>query len=191
MLPKRLFSFLFLVTIALASLTQAAPLIAEDYSRYLPALPPISITTMTSKKIKISASQDHQFLVYIPTDSIINLAITRNKNPTLSELIPGSFLKNFKLMATSDNEFEKTPVDAQIIINGKIQSAKIIGFNFSADGITLTIKAFSSNRSIEPDRGPGSVVINSSCIVNRAVCALGCNYVLIPDVRCRKQLGIL
>lgn len=167
-----------------------APLIAAKKTNYQPDLPPISFATLTAHQIQVEAYGKKRFRVVIPANDIINLAITRNKNPVLSELIPGSYLRSF-VKFRSKNNFHDTPIDAQIITHNTIQSIKITDFNISPQNITLIIKPFSQERKITAENGPGAIVVNSSCIKNRVACGLGCAYMIVPDLECRNKLGIL
>jgi hypothetical protein len=168
----------------------AQPMIVEKASNYLPNIPPLSFASMTSQSIEIKQNKKNRYEIVIPAKDIINLAITRNKNPVLSESIPGKYLHQFFVL-TSTNDFEKTPVDAQVIIDGLAQSVKITGFNITPQGISLVAKPFSPGRQIKAGQGAGTVIVNSSCIKNRVACALGCTYVIVPEIECRKKLGIL
>lgn len=168
----------------------AEELIATKQSHYLPELPPTSIATIGSDNITLKKMPNSERLeIAIPKHEITQLAITRNKNPTLSESIPGKLLSQY-IVVVSNNNFEQTPVDGQLIVNGKIQSIKVTAFNFTPDSIRLITKAFVPSRPLKPIEGPGFVTINSSCLIGRVVCALGCTYVILPDRNCRKKLGI-
>jgi hypothetical protein len=185
--------FVFIAILATSYLGTSYPgqLISEKRTQYMPEIPTISFATMSSSHLQIKALKKfRRFEITIPKKDIINLAITRNKNPILSELIPGNYLSKF-ILTLSNNNFEDTPVDAQVIINGQVQSIKIVGFNFTPKTIKLIVKPFIHNRTIKLSHGPGVVVISSPCITNRVVCVLGCTYMIVPDKECRKKLGIL
>lgn len=188
----RFFSILFLTVIAVIPVSfQAGPMFAEKKSNYMPELPPISMISMTSKLIKMQPRKGARFHIIIPIKNIINMAITRNKNTILSELIPGFFLNKIKSVTVSNNSFEDAPIDGQVIIQGNIQSIKVVASDFTPNEIILTVKPFSKGRPLEASQGSGAVILNSSCVTNRIVCALGCSYVIMPDKACRRKLGIL
>jgi hypothetical protein len=188
----RTLSFVFFVIFSSPLFAESNSLIVQKNTQHQPNKPPFSIATLTSTMIEIQSSNKlNRFDVIIPKNHIEQLAITRNKNPILSEQIPGKYLSQF-IILNSKNNFEKTPIDAQIIVNNKAQIVKIIEFNFTPQAIHLIVKPFSfgSTPKILPQKGAGLVVVHTSCITNRAVCALGCTYVLIPDLACRRKLGI-
>lgn len=174
------------------NMSYATPIIIEEKRNYhMPELPTLSFATITSNFIEIEAMKKFKrFQITIPKKNIINLAVTRNKNPVLSERITGKYLSRFMLVI-SNNTFSDTPVDAQIIINNQVQSIKIVGFNFTPTAIHLIVKPFIYNSTIKPTQGPGVVIVNSSCVTNRVICSLGCTYMIVPNKECRKKLGIL
>lgn len=167
----------------------ADPLITQKQSSYLSQLPSTSFATMSSQWIKITRKSKKNYRIFIPAEKAIALTVTHNKNPILAESIPAGYVRQL-FVVDSKNSFNDYPIDAQVIINNHAQSVRLTAINVSPTGIEVFAKAYVDSRPIQEEEGEGIVVVNSSCIKNRVVCALGCTYVIIPDIECRQKLGI-